>query len=120
MNIYKLCYTWYEGEYEETLLGKNVESEQFEQDLLKAREFAQSLIGTEIKEGDYRGKGYRIECLPEYYEQFIWFLTSKLGYIQCYFNQDINYYVEDQSKTISINKRQKTINWSELPCLTQT
>ena len=60
MNIYKLCYSWYEGEYEEILLGKEVETKEFEQDLLKAREFAQSLIGIEIKDGDYRGKGYSV------------------------------------------------------------
>lgn len=119
MNIFKLCYTWYEGEYEETLLGKDVETKQFEQDLLQAREFARSLIGKKSEYSDFLGKGYTVECLPAYYEQIIWYLTFKLSYVDCSFDRDIEYYVEDESK-ISIHKKEKKIHWSELTCSTQT
>ena len=77
------------------------------------------LIGVpkEIKEGEYLGKGYRVQCLPEYYEQIIWFLTEKMGYIECYYDQDINYDVDEISnKKIMINIYKKKIDRSELKC----
>ena len=48
-NLFKIKYTWYEGEYEETSLGKNVKIEEFEKDLIGARDFAKSLIGKKLK-----------------------------------------------------------------------
>ncbi len=105
LNIFKIEYDWCEGEHEETLLGKNVEREEFEKDTIKAKKFAESLIGTKIKKGNYLGKGYCVQCLPEYYEQIIWFLTKKLKYVVCNFDSDIRYNVDDfPSKKISINK----------------
>ena len=91
MNIFKVEYYWPEDEHGETLLGKEIERKEFEKDLIKAKEFAESLIGKEIKEGEYLGKGYRLECLPEYYEQIIWFLVEKAGYIECWFDDGIIY-----------------------------
>ncbi len=115
MNIFKIEYYWHEGEHEETLLGKNVEREDFEKDVTKARKFAESLIGKEIKEGEYLGKGYSVQCLPEYYGQIIWFLTEKLGYGICYFDEEVYYTVDDSSnKKIDITKSIRTIERSEL------
>lgn len=115
MNIFKIEYNWYEGEHDEILLGKNVEVEEFEKDLIKAKKFAESLMGKEIKEGEYLGKGYRIQCLPEFYEQIIWFLTSKLNYVKCYYDYDVDYKVNDDiNKKISIIKSEKIIKNEEL------
>lgn len=42
----------YEGDYEEILLGKEVERDDFEKELVMARYFAISLSGKDIKEDD--------------------------------------------------------------------
>src|SRR3989344_9614770 len=97
LNVFKIEYHWYEGEHEETLLAKSIEREAFEKDIIKAKEFAEGLIGKEVKTGKYLGKGYRIGCLPEYYEQIIWFLTEKLGYFICHFEEKIHYTIDDSS-----------------------
>jgi hypothetical protein len=105
MNIFKIEYFWYEGEHEEVLLGKNIEREEFERDIIKAKEFAESIMKNEIKECDYLGKGYRVNCLPEYYEQIVWFLTEKVGYILCSFEEKINYQIDDKiASKITITK----------------
>lgn len=52
MNIFKIEYGWYEGEHEEVLLGKGVEREEFEKDLVKGKEFAESLIDKEVMRED--------------------------------------------------------------------
>lgn len=110
LNIFKVSYVWYEGEHGDTLLGKGVSDEEFEEDLVEARKFAESLIGVEIKDYDYLGKGYSVECLPRYYDQIIWFLTEKKGYAECYTNEYVNYFVEDDlGKTISIDKTTKRV-----------
>lgn len=115
LNIFKIEYHWYEGEHRETLLAKAVEREEFEKDTIKAKEFAKSLIGKEIKKGEYLGKGYSIGCLPEYYEQIIWFLTKKLGYFICYFNERIHYSIDDPSdKKIEVTKSEQKTEQSEL------
>ena len=75
--IFKISYTWYEGEHRETLLAKSVSAEAFEQDLIQAKQFAQSMFDKKINGGDYLGKGYSVQCLPEYYGQIIWFLVKK-------------------------------------------
>lgn len=95
-NIFKIEYNWCEGEHEETFMEKDVDKDQFERDLIKAKEFAESLMGKEVKD-NYLGKGYSVECLPEYYEQIIWFLTNKMGYIECYFDDNISYHVDDNN-----------------------
>lgn len=111
MKIFKIAYQWHEGEYSEVLIGKDVSSEEFEKDIIKAKEFAESLIGKEIQEGEYLGKGYRVYCLPEYYEQIIWFLKKKLKYIEYEYNKDVKYMVDDFSdKKIQIIKMQKKID----------
>ncbi|MEK6948230.1 MAG: hypothetical protein AABX19_03210 [Nanoarchaeota archaeon] len=117
MNIFKIEYNWYEGEHEEILLAKDTEREQFEKDLLEAKKFAEKLKGNEIKDGEYLGKGYRIECLPEFFEQIIFFLKEKKQYIECSFNSDISYFIEDNiDKEINITKSESIIKNEELKC----
>lgn len=117
MRIFKIEYHWYEGEYDKTLIGKDVSDEEFEKDLIKAKEFAESLIGNEIKNGEYLGKGYKVSCLPEYYEQIIWFLKTKLGYVECDYDTDIKYAVDDdQDKKIHLSKSVKKVEWVDIKC----
>jgi len=114
-NLFKIEYDWYEGDHEEILLGKEVERDDFEKDLIAAKEFAISLIGKEIKEGDHLGKGYRVDCLPEYYGQIIWFLINKKGYMEISYDSDISYSVDDNnSNKIEVTRFKKTIDSKEL------
>jgi hypothetical protein len=103
MNIFEITYTWYEGEEDKTYLGKEVNKSEFEKDLIKAKEFAKSLLGIEIKKGEYLGKGYNTECLPEFYSQIIWFLINKKKYIECFLD-DSDYSVDDSEDKIIIDK----------------
>ena len=116
-NIFKIEYSWYEGEHEETFLGKYVDCEEFENDLKEARNFAQSIRG-KVFEEDFLGKGYSVECLPEYYDQIIWFLKEKKRYIICYFDNSIYYGVDDNSnktdKVINLTKFEETTTSKEL------
>lgn len=115
LNIFKIEYNWYEGEHGETLLIKEVTSEEFEKDLLEAKQFAEKLKGIRIKEGEYFGKGYRLECLPEFYGQIIWFLTEKKGYKECQLNKDISYAIDDDfNKEINITKNEDMIKKTEV------
>ena len=117
LNVFKVEYYWYEGEHEECLLIKAVEIEEFEKDLLEAKSFAEKLKGVEIKEGEYLGKGYKIECLPEFYEQIIWFLIEKKEYKECQLNENISYIIDDNpNKEIDITKNEKTTKRTELKC----
>lgn len=114
-NIFKIQYDWYEGEHDETLVGKEVEPKQFEKDLVEAKKFANKLIGKEIKTGDYLGKGYRVECLPEFYEQILWYLTEKLDYFFCNYDEKIHYSVDDGSdKKIDITRFEEKIEHKEI------
>jgi len=114
-SLFKIEYDWYEGEHGETLVSKNVKAEEFEKDLIEAKDFALSLRDKKISEGNYLGKGYRVECLGEYYEQIIWFLVNKKEYTEIYYDQDIGYKVDDfNSNKIEITKFEKTINSKEL------
>ncbi len=115
-NLFKVEYDWHEGEHAETLLGKNAEREEFEKDLIEARNFAESLIGKNTERGDYLGKGYSVECLPEYYEQVIWFLVEKKGYAECDFDENVNYSIDDSAdgKEIQIRKYEEKTETSEL------
>ena len=117
LNSFKLEYYWYEDEHEETILIKDVKREEFEKDLLEAKQFAEKIKGIKIKEGKYLGKGYNIECLPEFYEQIIWFLKEKKKYKECQFNVDISYIIDDDSnKEINIAKNEKITKRTDLKC----
>jgi hypothetical protein len=115
LNIFEIAYRWYEGEHEETLLGKNVSEEEFEKDLTEAKNFAEGLIGIEIEEGSYLGKGYKVDCLPEYYEQILWFLTEKKGYVSCNRDENVTYFVDDGvARKIALRKQIQKVEWQEL------
>ncbi len=106
-NIFKIEYDWYEGEHEEILIGKRVTVEEFEEDLAEAKRFAEGLRGKKV-EGDYFGKGYSVECLPEFYEQILWYLTEKKEYVYCDYDHSTSYAVEDSDKKrISVIKTEK-------------
>jgi len=114
IHIFKIRYEWHEGDFGETLLAKDVTKEQFEKDLIEARDFAESLKGKEIKEVSSLGKGYSTECLPEFYAQIIWFLTEKKGYSDCQYDESEEYYIDDSEKRIGIQKRVKKIGWKRI------
>lgn len=103
IKIFKIEYFWPEDEHEETLIGKDVNVEEFEINLLEAKKFAESLMGKEV-EGNYLGKGYSVECLPEFYEQILWYLTEKLGYVHCGYDEKVVYDVDDYNEGIEIRK----------------
>lgn len=115
-NLFKFEYNWFEGEHEETFLGKDVSHEEFEKDLVEAREFAKILLGKKIDGGDYLGKGYSVECLPEYYRQLIWFLTEKKGYIEYKFYDNVSYSIDDYATNdkIEITKSAANVNHKTL------
>ena len=114
-NIFKVQYDWYDGEHQEILVGKAVEVQQFEKDLAKAKHFAESLRGKEVKKGGYLGKGYSVECLPEFYEQILWYLIEKLGYKYCDYDADAHYDVDDGAgKNIKITKVEKRAERKEI------
>ncbi len=82
---------------------------------MKAKKFAESLRGKMINKGEYLGRGYRVECLPEFYAQILWHLTEKQGYTYCYYNADTHYGVDDDiNKKIKIAKLEKRIEEREL------
>lgn len=115
INIFKIRYEGYEGEFGEALLAKDATKEQFEKDLFEARDFAESLKGKEVEMGSYLGKGYSTECLPQFYAQIIWFLTEKKGYSESQYNENEEYYVDDDSqKKIGVQKRVKKIVWEDI------
>lgn len=115
LNIFKIRYEWYEGDFGETLLAKDTTKEQFEKDLVEARDFAESVKGKELETGSFLGKGYSIECLPQFYAQIIWFLVKKKGYSECQYDEDEEYYVDDDSqKKIGVQKRVKKIVWEDI------
>ena len=117
IRIFKIEYSWCEGDYDKSLVGKNVSVKEFEKDLKEARNFAESLIGIEV-ERDYLGKGYAVECLPEFYRQIIWFLINKKGYLECEYNYLMSYDIDDSTRSgkieIIINKVEKITEREEI------
>lgn len=113
--IFKLQYDWYEGEHEEMLIGKAVEIQQFEKDVIEAKNFAEDLKGKVIEKGQYLGKGYRVECLPAFFEQIAWYLVEKLGYQYCHYDADTHYDVDDDfKKKIKVTKIEKKAERREI------
>jgi len=114
-NIFKVQYDWYEGEHWEILIGKAVDVQQFEKDVAEAKQFAEGLRGKKIEKGEYLGKGYRVECLPEFYEQILWYLVEKLGYQYCDYDDDAYYDVDDDiGKKIKVTKVEERIERKEI------
>jgi hypothetical protein len=115
LNMFKIEYDWFEGEHRESLLINEVSKEGFEKDILEAKEFAEKLKGVEIKEGEFLGKGYNVKCLPEFYQQIIWFLIEKKGYQECQFDSKLSYIVDDTlNKEISVERFEKIMKKSIL------
>ena len=115
-NIFKIRYEWYEDDADTSYLAKAVNGKQFEKDVTKARDFARSLLGKKIKDlKPYLGKGYSVECLPEFYMQIIWYLIEKLGYLECNIDKWTTYFVEDDySDKITIRKRTEKYKFKEV------
>ena len=115
MNIFKINYYWYEGEQEKTLLIKDVRRDDFEKDITEAKAFAENLKGIKIQKGEYIGKGYKVECLPEFYEQMLWFLIEKKKYKRCEYDKNISYIIDDDSnKKIEITRSEKRTKMTQL------
>ena len=116
LRIFKIQYDWYEEEHEEFLLGKEVEKEEFEKDLIEARIFAENLPEKEEENHEeFLGKCYNIKCLPEMYRQIVWYLTDKRGYTEYSFDEDIKYNISDSGdKEITLTKRETEIKNTEL------
>ena len=96
LHLFKLQYSWYEGEFGSTILATTKENEEIEQDL---REIANSIrINRKKEEGAH-------DCLPEAYRRIVNFLEQK-GYTVCYFLSDPEYYVDDVGfiKNIRLHK----------------
>jgi hypothetical protein len=110
LQIFKLEYSWYEGDCGSILLAKNVSLDEFEKDLIKSRDFAISLLGKKSSE-----EGYDIECLPEYYSKIIEFLKSKLGYLECRYDKNLTYSVDDYfNSSINIFKSESKVDRIQL------
>lgn len=73
--------------------------------------FAEKLIGKKAKIKNYLGKGYAVECLPEYYEHIIGYLESKLGYVDCCADEDVEFDIDDNAhgNKIIVTKVNKNI-----------
>lgn len=111
MNIFKINFFWWE-DYGKNLLAKDVTIDEFEKDLIQAKNYAQSLIGFEDDENAI--EKYSVECLPEYYDKIIWFLTKKLNYFLCNFDKDKTYYVEEDDKKILILRKDRVFTRNEV------
>src|SRR3989338_5634488 len=115
-NIFKIGYVWHDGDEDYTYLAAAKDKEQNHKDLMEARSFAENLIGKKTEERDYLGKGYSVQCLPEFYEQIVWYLETKLGYVVCYMDDDTEYFVDDfrGATKIIVSRRVRKIEATEL------
>ena len=84
LNLFKLQYTWYDGEHQSTILATKKEQNEIEEDLKEAA----SSIRIDRK------KEKAVDCLPEAYRRIIDILRQK-GYVVCYFLSDPDYYVRE-------------------------
>ncbi|MEK6828315.1 MAG: hypothetical protein AABX78_03110 [Nanoarchaeota archaeon] len=84
LHLFKLEYSWYEGEFQSTILATTREKEEIEQDI---REIANSIRIDRKKEDAF-------DCKPEAYRRIVNALVQK-GYVVCYFLSDPEYYVDE-------------------------
>lgn len=110
LHLFKLEYSWYEGEHQSTILAAAKEQEEIEQDI---RDAANSLKTYQIEE---KVRIYKSDA----YQKIISILEQK-GYMVCYFLSDPEYYVDDVGfiDNIKIQKfgiihRTKKIEWKRL------
>ena len=110
LHLFKLQYSWHEGEYDSTILATTKEQKEIEEDL---KEAASSVKIDEKKEKD-------VDCLPTAYDKIVNILTRK-GYTVCYFIKDPVYSVkgaelikEDKPRVYEIEQRKEKIEWKKL------
>lgn len=110
LNLFKLQYSWHEGEFQSCILATTKEQKQIEKDL---KEAASSVKIDEKKEKD-------VDCLPTAYDKIVNILTRK-GYTVCYFIKDPVYSVkgaelikEDKPRVYEIEQRKEKIEWKKL------
>lgn len=108
--LFKLEYSWYEGEHQSTILAIAKEKEEIEKDL---QEIANSINSDGKKENV-------IEYKPHAYREIVSILEQK-GYMVCYFLSDPEYEVEETRflkrigayKYMVLNKVEK-VEWKRL------
>ena len=109
LNLFKLQYSWYEGEFDSTILATTKEQKEIENDLKEA-------VGS-VKIDAKKEKA--VDCLPEAYERIVNILTQK-GYVVCYFLIDPDYYVRDSEKekdncsVYEIKHRKEKTEWKQI------
>ncbi|MBN2421832.1 hypothetical protein JXB41_01280 [Candidatus Woesearchaeota archaeon] len=115
LKVFKIKYTWYEGEEWTTYLTKDVETNVFEKDLKQSYKKAK-IIAKELEE---KGKG--VDCRPEYYEHAI-NLLKKQGYKEIdvevnetyptyYINDhyvELEYFFRKRRKIVEIKQKKST------------
>ena len=88
LNLFKLQYTWYEGEFQSYILATTKDKKGIEKDLKEAIK--------KIKNDD-------VDCLPSKYSRIIDFLIKK-GYLICNFIENPVYEVDDDMSFKKLNK----------------
>ena len=94
LNLFKLQYSWYEGEFQSCIFATNKDKKEIEKDL------KEDVSSVKIDWDDDK----EVDCLPTAYEKVIETLEKK-GYAPCYFIEDPIYVVRDWEK-----KRNKKFN----------
>ena len=84
LHLFKLHYTYYEGEHQSTILATTKEQNEIEKDLKEAV----NSVKINRKEENLS------DCVPEAWERVINILKQK-GYVVCYFLLHPDYYVEE-------------------------
>lgn len=113
--INKLEYFWYEGEHWAMLLGKNSDENNFKRDIIKAKKYVESLIRKNEKKKDSSEYNDDMMCLPHFYREIIQYLTEKLGYVQCDYDDRVSYQVDENPlRKISVTKSEQIISTTEL------
>ena len=105
LNLFKLEYHWYEGEYWSTIMGSTKSPEEIEKEL---REIVEQLRITE-EDGDY---------LPNAYHAVICALEER-GYFTCrfvsspLFEIDDGKYNKDKPNTYIIKRKVESFEWKQ-------
>ena len=99
--IRKIKYTWHEGDYGEAYIVYDNE-EQLEKDLVEAQDKANEHTG------------YRVRCLPSFYDFIIKHLEEQ-GYIIDYYFDDTSYDVDDDmGNKVAIQRRENKVDYIDL------
>ncbi len=109
LNLFKLEYRWYEGEFESIILTTTKEEKEIEKDLKE--------ITRNVKIDDEK----EVDCLPTAYRKIITEL-EKRGYSICYFITNPVYSVEDEQfmkgkKSVNkyrIHHKEEKIKWAKI------